>query len=135
MRHDPEVKTRIKDSHDARLRRKRIRNYTTGKIAEWIASLWLRSRGYSILAMRAKTAAGEIDIIARKRDFLVFVEVKRRLTFDAAEAAITHRQRQRIRKAASVWITNRPHLQGLNMRFDVVFLVPHNWPRHIHNAL
>ena len=62
----------------------------------------LMAKGYRILGLRAKTPKGEIDLIALRGRRLVFVEVKRRLTLEDAEASITPRQRER----------NREHLAG-----------------------
>ena len=66
---------------------------------------------------------------------LAFVEVKRRLTQEDAEAAVSARQAARIRAAADHWLARRPryheHVQG----FDLILLVPRRWPRHIPDGL
>ena len=52
--------------------------YWRGIVAEWLASVLLMLRGYSILARRFRSPFGEIDIVARRGKRLAFVEVKRR---------------------------------------------------------
>jgi len=82
-------------------RRARLRR---GRFAEVLAAAALMAKGYRILDRNVKTRAGEIDIIAVRGKRLVFVEVKRRLTADAAEAAIGGRQAARIHAAADYWL-------------------------------
>lgn len=93
------------------------------------------AKGYRILGRNVKTRAGEIDIIAVRGNRLAFVEVKRRLTPEDAEAAINATQAARIRNAAEYWLTYRPRYHDHEQGFDVVLLVPRRWPRHIENGL
>ena len=78
-----------------------------GRFAETLAAWLLRLRGYRILARRYATPVGEIDLVARRGELLVFVEVKRRagrgdaLALAAAAAAGTHRPRRRGLPAAT----------------------------------
>jgi putative endonuclease len=90
-------------------RRARLRR---GRFAEMLAAAALMAKGYRILGRNVKTRAGEIDIVAVRGKRLVFVEVKRRLTADAAEAAIGGRQAARIHAAADYWIAHRPRYHG-----------------------
>ena len=60
-----------------------------GRRAELWASLWLRLKGFGIIAKRHRNAAGEIDLIAIRGDLLIFAEVKARSTKDAAIDAVT----------------------------------------------
>ncbi len=113
---------------------RRARNREGGR-AEWIASFALLLRGYRILARRAKTPLGEIDLIALRGRRLAFVEVKRRATQEAAEASISSTQRARIRRAADLWIARNPRYQTYELGFDIVFLVARRWPRYLRNAL
>jgi len=115
--------------------RERRRRHFGGLAAEGLAALWLALKGYRILGRRVKTPAGEIDLIAMRGKRLAFVEVKRRRDGLAAEASILPRQRQRVRRAAELWLKRRPALQGHEMGFDVVFLMPWRVPRHIENGL
>lgn len=106
-----------------------------GRRAEWIAALALRLRGYRILARRERTPLGEIDLIAVRRRRLAFVEVKRRATREAAEAAVTTAQRARIRRAAGVWLSRNSRYQSYELGFDIVFLIGRLWPHYLPNAL
>lgn len=95
----------------------------------------LRLRGYRILGRREKTPLGEIDLIAVRGRRLAFVEVKRRATREAAEAAITDAQRARVRRAASLWLARNARYQSHDVGFDIVFLIGRGWPQHVRNGL
>ena len=60
------------------------------------------------MARRWKTPLGEIDIVARRRRALVFVEVKARDNLDAAAEAVTERGKRRIIAAAEFWLASHP---------------------------
>ncbi len=113
-------------------RRARVRR---GWLAEWAAALLFLTKGYRVLARRVKTGAGEIDLVAVRGRRLAFIEVKRRRTYEDAEASISNRQRRRIRAAASLWLAKRQRYQEHSIEFDLVLIVPGNWPRHIQNGL
>lgn len=113
----------------------RRRRYRLGLAAETVAAAWLMLRGWRILARRHKTPAGEIDIVAVRGRRLAFIEVKRRRTAEDAEASIGPKQRQRIRRAADLWLARHQHYLDREIGFDVVFLLPRRWPRHIENGL
>jgi putative endonuclease len=116
-------------------RDERRRRYWRGHLAEWVAAAVLIAKGHRILARRQKTPAGEIDLIAVRGNRIAFVEVKRRLTLEDAQASITELQRQRIRRAADLWLARHPGYQAHEIGFDLVFLVPRRWPSHIENGL
>ena len=106
----------------------------SGRRGEALAALYLTLKGYRILARRVRTPVGEIDLIARRRGVVVFVEVKARsFSHQEAEAlaAVNHR---RIIRAAQLWLGRRPELADQEQRVDVIFLAPFAWPRHIVNA-
>ncbi len=92
-----------------------------GKAGENYACEELRRRGYVILARRYRTRHGEIDIVARDGDILVFVEVKTRSTdaFGAPLDAVTPLKQQKIAKMAADYLT-RSQLSRVACRFDVV---------------
>ena len=75
-----------------------------GRAAETVAAWWLRLRGWRILARRVRTPVGEVDLIARRRRTLAFVEVKARATAEQLDLAI-----------------------------DVILLCPGRLPRHLCN--
>lgn len=116
---------------DAGARRARLRS---GRFAELLAAAALVAKGYRILGRNVKTRAGEIDIIAVRGKRLAFVEVKRRPTRDALEAAVSDRQAARIRNAADYWLTYRPRYHAYEQGFDLMLLLPRRWPRHIENG-
>jgi len=102
-----------------------------GLSAESRAAALLIAKGYRILARRFRTPLGEIDIVARRRGVLVFVEVKARDSFDTAAEAIGKRQQSRIIAAAQLWLAGHPEDAVRDMRFDVVLVVPGCVPRHL----
>ena len=105
-----------------------------GRRGEAWAALYLRLKGFRIVAQRVKTPAGEIDLIARRGDLTVFVEVKAR-SFSHQEAeALGAVNRRRIIRAAQLWLTRHPDANAGGLRFDVIFLAPFAWPRHIVGA-
>jgi putative endonuclease len=116
---------------DAGVRRARLRR---GRFAELLAAAALVAKGYRILGRNVKTRAGEIDIIAVRGKRLAFVEVKRRPTRDALEAAVGDRQAARIRNAADYWLAYRPRYHAYEQGFDLMLLLPRRWPRHIENG-
>jgi putative endonuclease len=106
----------------------RIGRYRRGRASEWLAAAALLVKGYRILARRARTPHGEIDLIAVRGRRLAFVEVKRRATRAEAEAAITPQQAARIARAAEFWVSRNPGLRDHERGLDVVFVVPSRWP-------
>jgi putative endonuclease len=112
----------------------RVAAFRLGLSAESRAALFLIAKAYRIVARRWKTPFGEIDIVARRRNDLVFVEVKAREQFDDAAEAVTERTRQRIVAAAEMWLAHRPQDAQCAIRFDVILVVPGKMPRHIVNA-
>ena len=105
--------------------------HRAGHRAEWIAALWLMSRGYQILGFRLKSRAGEIDILAKRGRVLAVVEVKRRATMAAALTALGPQQLARLRSSAQAVARGRPGLAGLTLRLDMVALAPGRFPRHV----
>ena len=113
----------------------RQQGYRRGHAAEFAAAAFLIAKGHRILARRFKTSAGEIDLIVLRAKRIGFVEVKRRATLSACEAAMTPRLQQRVRRAADLWIAKNARFQGHELGFDVVFVVPWRWPVHLRDGL
>jgi putative endonuclease len=105
-----------------------------GISAESRAALFLIAKAYRIVARRWKTPFGEIDIVARRRRDLVFVEVKARERLDDAAEAVTERTRRRIVAAAEMWLAHRPQDAQCTIRFDVILVAPGKMPSHVVNA-
>ena len=108
--------------------------FRTGISAESRAAAFLIAKGFRILARRWKSPVGEIDIIARRRSLLIFVEVKARERLDDAAWSVTDRQRLRIVAAAEAWLARYPDDGIRDMRFDAVLVAPGRIPRHIPSA-
>ena len=109
----------------------RVAAFNTGLSAEYKAAALLMAKGYHVLAKRFRTPHGEIDIIARKRSLLAFVEVKARATLDDAAYAVTPRQQQRIINAAQGWLAAHPEHAEFELRFDAILIAPRSLPRHL----
>ncbi len=99
-------------------------------MAERVAVLLLRLKGYRILAFRYRMRGGEIDIIARRGDTIAFVEVKVRPTLGESRSAIGETKRRRISHAARAWLAANPWAAPLTWRGDAIFAAPWRWPRH-----
>lgn len=106
----------------------------SGRRAEVWAALILLLRGYRILGFRLRTRQGEIDLLALKGQVLAVVEVKSRLTAQAALEAVKPDQRERLRRAGAQLMQNRPSLKGCSLRLDLMVVSPGRWPRHIPDA-
>ena len=110
------------------------KTHQTGLWAEWIARLYLRCTGYKIIAHRLRTPVGEIDILAKKGDTWVIIEVKYRKTKTDAYHAITPHQQARLIKA-SLWISQQNNLpQTTPIRFDAILLWGNHNLKHLKNA-
>jgi putative endonuclease len=109
----------------------RVAAFRTGISAEARAVAWLTAKGYRILARRFRSPYGEIDIVARRRNLIAFVEVKARASLDDAAWAVTPRQQQRIINAAQAWLMDHPEHAEFEMRFDAMLIAPKRLPRHL----
>ena len=105
-----------------------------GRRGEFWAELFLRAQLYRVLARRVTTPVGELDLIVSRGGVTVFVEVKARSFSRQEYEALVAVNRRRIERAAQMWLMRRPELAAGTLRFDVIFLAPFAWPRHIVNA-
>ena len=112
-------------------KQKRRAAYGLGHRGETLAAFALRLKGFSILARRYRTPAGEIDLIARRGDLVAIVEVKARPTLTEAMDAVTPYALRRIESAADLWLSRQPDHARLSMRFDLVAILPRRWPVHV----
>lgn len=92
-----------------------------GFMGEREAKTYLEAKGYKVLHENYTTSLGEIDLIAREGETLVFVEVKTRfsLEYGSPEASVTHGKRRQIIKAAELYLL-KARLKDVACRFDVV---------------
>lgn len=103
---------------------KRFRPLSTferGRRAEQEAALYLRRRGYRILAQNLRTPFGEIDLVAERDKVIAITEVKARSSeeFGTPIEALHPRQQQRLRRAGE-WLATRKGWQGKTVRFDLI---------------
>lgn len=119
---------------DASGSKRRRKAHARGHSAESWAAWYLRLTGWRILKRRYKTRAGEIDLIAKKRKTVAFVEVKARKTRAAALEAVTPASQRRIANAARIFVTEHPKAGFFTLRFDVIVIRPWALPERIENA-
>lgn len=105
-----------------------------GRWAERLAAWRLLLSGYRVVARNYRCPSGEIDLIVRRANTLVFVEVKTRGTLADAAEAIQAGQQRRIRNAAEAFLARHPRWASCDMRFDAVLVLPGRFPRHIADA-
>lgn len=96
---------------------------TTGRFGEDCAAKHLAQQGYTILERNFRLRIGEVDIIARDGEYLVFIEVKTRRSqqFGSPFEAVDIRKQQQIMQVASVYIRGK----DIPVRFDVVAVYLH----------
>ena len=107
---------------------------TRGALGEQLAEEFLTAHGYQITARNFRTRFGEIDRIAEKGGFVVFVEVKLRkgTRFGAACEAVGSAKQKKLILAAEEWMSTHP--TGLQPRFDVIEVyLPDGAPSTIHH--
>jgi len=92
-----------------------------GKLGEKLAKKFLKKRGYHIRETNFRCRRGEIDIVARKKNYLVFVEVrtKSNLDFGTPEESITQSKKEKLITSALTYINTHKNLPSL-WRIDVV---------------
>lgn len=112
----------------------RLKAFRRGHVSEYIAALYLFAKGYRIRAIRYRTKLGEIDIIARRGDLIVCVEVKARRDVDSAVFAVTGTTQHRIRAASDIWLSRQPDAHRLSLRYDIVAVLPWRLPKHFVDA-
>ena len=98
-----------------------VQRISMGMSGEDLACQELENRGYSVLARRYRVRSGELDIVARDGETLVFVEVKARAShaFGTAAEAVTPAKQRRLMRLATEYMM-RERLQECPCRFDVV---------------
>lgn len=91
-----------------------------GLAGENFTAAWLRKQKYEILGSNYRSRFGEIDMIARSREYIVFVEVKTRRAGSRLEAkeSVHSQKQQRILKTAMMYLSAHP--TDLQPRFDVM---------------
>lgn len=113
--------------------KKRKKAHQAGKIAEFIAALWLRMKFYQILARNWRSPYGEADIIAQRGKKLIIVEVKKRRDKEEVIEAIQSRQKERLMRVGLHFQTRYRRYSDHDLRFDAILVTPFSL-RHIENA-
>ena len=110
-------------------------SYHAGKCAEDQVAQLYQTSGRPIVARRWRGVSGEIDVIARDGDQVIFIEVKKSTSHAAAAEHLTYSQMQRILATASEFVGGEPKGQSTDMRFDVALVDAHGIIEIIENAL
>jgi putative endonuclease len=100
------------------------KTYQFGFFAEKYVMIFLWIKGYKILKHRYRSNFGEIDIIAKKNNFIIFVEVKARYKKINIENVLNFHQIERIKKSAEHFISKNQRLQNCARRFDFIEVRP-----------
>lgn len=98
-----------------------VNKYIIGRQNEMLAVKFLKKKGYKILEKNYVCKVGEIDIIAKHKNIVVFIEVKYRASeyFGLPREAVTPYKQDKIRKVATFYVRNKDILES-KCRFDVV---------------
>jgi putative endonuclease len=105
-----------------------------GHQAEDAAMRAIERDGWSILARRLRTPAGEIDLVAEKEGFLAIIEVKARPRLSDAAAALSGRQQARLIAAAEIILAAHPDWGAEGVRFDLLLVDASGVVRRIADA-
>lgn len=99
-----------------------------GRLGEMAAASYLRKKGYDIVGANYRTRFGEIDIIAKNKNYIVFVEVKTRAenSMFLPREAVDGKKQAKIIKAAMVYLASSG--DKLQPRFDVIEIITKNKP-------
>ncbi|MFV0477209.1 MAG: YraN family protein [Parahaliea sp.] len=99
---------------------------STGAHYEALAAHWLKARGCRLIARNVRYRSGEIDLIVRHCEHLVFVEVRQRSNarFAGAAASVSYSKQQRLLRAASCFLQEHAQWAKYPCRFDVIAFEP-----------
>jgi len=109
---------------------KKLAAFNYGKFAEQIACFYLCIKGYKILERRLRTPMGEIDIIAKKGDTIIAIEVKARKDNHEQEV-VSSNQMKRIANAILLFIAKQQKFSSFNLRIDLIIIRPWRFPVHL----
>ncbi|WP_234984143.1 YraN family protein [Roseivivax jejudonensis] len=113
---------------------RRAVTYEAGRAAEATIASEYERRGYAIAQRRWRGAGGEVDLIARDGDGLIFVEVKKSRSFARAAERLSRRQMDRLCASAAEFCSTEPRGQLTDIRFDVALVDERGEVRVIENA-
>jgi len=95
-----------------------------GKREEDRAARYLQQRGYIILEWNIRLGRGELDIVARHGDLIVFVEVKAHQSYESGLLAMHPDKCVRLQSAAETWLSRHTNYANCQCRFDLIILTP-----------
>jgi putative endonuclease len=104
-----------------------------GHWGETVAAWWLRLHGWRIIGQRIRVRQGEVDLIARRRKQIAFIEVKTRATEAELALSIDEYRLRRVVAAANA-LAPRYAKKGEDIRIDVVLIAPWRMPQHLPNV-
>ncbi|MEN3929899.1 YraN family protein [Microvirga sp. W0021] len=113
---------------DLELKQKR-KAHRYGYFAEWLVLLLLMLKGYRLLARRYAVQGGEIDLIMRRGQLVVFIEVKARRDLQSAIHAIDHRKWRKFARTVRVWLQRNPWACEYSLRCDAAYII-NGWRMH-----
>ena len=113
---------------------KRVQAQKRGRVAETLVAWGLRLKGWRILARNYKTQVGELDLVAKRANTLIFIEVKARTDEKTALESVSPKQRSRIQRAAEQFLIHHPPLQVCDIRFDVALVTGFLRFKHLSDA-
>ena len=111
----------MRNSQKELFKKAMISNKKKGNLGEFIASVYLRFKGYEILKRNYFIKGGEIDIVARKKDTIAIVEVKTRTNdkYGSPKDAVNYYKQKHLGYAAKCFLKYY-NLQNVKVRFDVL---------------
>lgn len=101
-----------------------MKSVERGRLGEDRAVSFLEAKGFKVIARNYRRRIGEIDIIACGEGVVIFCEVKNWQVFDESsmEYAINERKKRKILNVAKAFLSDHRELDGLQVRFDVLFI-------------
>ncbi|WP_417520135.1 YraN family protein [Minwuia sp.] len=115
--------------------RSRQQAQKAGRRTEWLAGMFLRMKGYRLLARNVQTPMGEVDLVMRRGKTVIFVEVKRRAGAVPPGLAVTRRQQERIARAATfLAASGRYGTDVESYRIDLILMAAGRMPSHVRDA-
>ena len=116
----------------ADISRRSLRRYREkqGRSAEFLASFWLKLKGYEILEKRFRLKSGEIDLIAKRGRIIAFIEVKARRSIELGLNSVPEKSWRRIARSAQIWMSHKQKYADHDWRYDLVIVCPWKLPVH-----
>lgn len=109
------------------------KSYSAGLFAEEKVANYLKKLDWNILNQRYRCQFGEIDLIAQRADYILFVEVKKRKSLRKALFALTNRQKLRLINSANYYLETYNMNNINNVQFDYIILDSQNRIEHLEN--